>query len=142
MMGVGVGDPEEELLDSFKVFDKNGDGFITEKELRDTLKTLHEEMDPETLNKMIKEADKNGDGRVDYTEFVKIMKHWKSYNQVNFTILPFPATAFRALPLHPVIVLKVDSCSDEIANFFIAIAHCTPSRHGGDVIDPSYVTKW
>ena len=75
MMGVGVGDPEEELLDSFKVFDKNGDGFITEKELRDTLKTLHEEMDPETLNNMIKEADKNGDGRVDYAEFVKIMKH-------------------------------------------------------------------
>lgn len=38
---MGVGDLDEELIDSFKVFDKNGDGFITEKELRDTLKTLH-----------------------------------------------------------------------------------------------------
>lgn len=31
-------------------------------------------MDPEVLGKMIKDADKNGDGLVDYAEFVKIMK--------------------------------------------------------------------
>merc|ERR1712168_1119547 len=64
---------EAELLESFKVFDKNGDGFISAKELQDMMLTLGEKLTNEEVDEMIKEADTNGDGKVDYEEFVKLM---------------------------------------------------------------------
>merc|ERR1711985_32622 len=51
-------DSEEELMEAFKVFDKDGNGFISSVELR------HE---------MTREADVDGDGQVNYDEFVKMM---------------------------------------------------------------------
>ena len=49
-----------------KVFDKDGDGFISEAELRRTMANLGEVLSETDLADMIREADKNGDGRVDY----------------------------------------------------------------------------
>jgi len=62
-------DDEEEIKEAFKVFDKNGDGFIEASELRQVMQSLGEKLTEEEVEDMIKEADVDGDGRVNYQEF-------------------------------------------------------------------------
>merc|ERR1719297_692159 len=48
---------EEELIESFKIFDKNGDGFIVADELEETIMNLGETLTKEEVQEMILEAD-------------------------------------------------------------------------------------
>ncbi|KAL1463786.1 hypothetical protein WDU94_015499 [Cyamophila willieti] len=64
---------EDELKEAFKVFDKNNDGKISSLELRHVMTHLGEKLSEEEVDDMIKEADLNGDGVVDYKEFVTIL---------------------------------------------------------------------
>ena len=66
-------DTEEELLEAFKVFDRDSNGYITSHELRHVMSKLGENLTPEDLEQMIKEADIDGDGQIDYEEFVRLM---------------------------------------------------------------------
>ena len=66
-------DSEKELRDAFKVFDKDGNGFISAQELRHIMTSLGEKLTEEEVDQMIQEADTNGDGQVDYNEFVNMM---------------------------------------------------------------------
>lgn len=66
-------DTEEELLEAFKVFDRDGNGFITSHELRHVMTNLGESLSPEEVEEMIKEADLDGDGQINYDEFVRMM---------------------------------------------------------------------
>mmetsp|Transcript_97726 Transcript_97726/g.203928 ORF Transcript_97726/g.203928 Transcript_97726/m.203928 type:complete len:148 (+) Transcript_97726:106-549(+) len=66
-------DTEEELIEAFKVFDRDGDGFITAGELRDSMTHLGEGLSHIEVDEMIKEADLDGDGQINYDEFVKMM---------------------------------------------------------------------
>ena len=59
-------DREEELRDAFKVFDKDGNGFISASELRHVMTNLGEKLTDEEVNEMIREADTDGDGQVNY----------------------------------------------------------------------------
>lgn len=63
----------EELKQAFKVFDKDGDGYITATELKLVMKQLGEDLTQEQLNDMMREADTNSDGRIDFGEFCKMM---------------------------------------------------------------------
>ncbi|KAJ2472233.1 hypothetical protein EV174_005854 [Coemansia sp. RSA 2320] len=65
---------EEELREAFRVFDKDGNGFISAQELRHALTNLGEKLSDEEVDEMIQEADVNGDGQIDYDEFVKMMR--------------------------------------------------------------------
>lgn len=60
-------DKEEELKEAFRVFDRNGDGFISAPELRLVMTNLGEKLTDEEVEDMIKEADLDGDGLVNYT---------------------------------------------------------------------------
>ena len=66
-------DTEEDLIEAFKNFDKDGSGNISAQELRHVMTTLGEKLTEEEADEMIREADTNGDGYIDYVEFVKIM---------------------------------------------------------------------
>ena len=66
-------DTEEELREAFRVFDKDGNGFITSAELKYYLTNLGEKMTDDEVNKLIQEADIDGDGQINYEEFVKRM---------------------------------------------------------------------
>ncbi|XP_078173050.1 calmodulin-like [Carex rostrata] len=68
-------DSDDELREAFRVFDKDNDGFISSSELRSVLMNLGENITDEDVDEMIKEADVNGDGQVDYAEFVKMMSY-------------------------------------------------------------------
>ena len=55
-----------EITDAFKIFDKNGDGFINAQELRQVMTNLGEHLTEKELEDMMKEADTDGDGLINY----------------------------------------------------------------------------
>ena len=55
------------MREAFRVFDRNGDGFISAPELRLVMTNLGEKLTDEEVEEMIKEADLDGDGLVNYT---------------------------------------------------------------------------
>lgn len=78
-------DSEEEIREAFKVFDKNNDGHISAAELKHVMSefacpsgtdcpaNLGEKLSDDEITQMIREADKDGDGMIDYNEFVTMM---------------------------------------------------------------------
>ncbi|CAJ1915091.1 unnamed protein product [Sphenostylis stenocarpa] len=60
---------QAELARVFQMFDRNGDGRITRKELSDSLKNLGITISEQDLTQMIEKIDVNGDGYVDIDEF-------------------------------------------------------------------------
>ncbi|KAA8550055.1 hypothetical protein F0562_001739 [Nyssa sinensis] len=75
-------DSEEELKEAFRVFDKDQNGFISAAELRHVMTNLGEKLTDEEVDEMIREADVDGDGQINYEEFVKVMManffHWEA----------------------------------------------------------------
>lgn len=63
---------EEVIRSAFRTFDKDGNGFIDEKELRVAMKKLGECLSDKELEDMMRQADVDGDGKINYEEFVKI----------------------------------------------------------------------
>ncbi|XP_021906924.1 calmodulin-like protein 7 [Carica papaya] len=63
-----------ELKRVFQMFDKNGDGRITKKELNDSLENLGIFIPDKELAQMIEKIDVNGDGCVDIDEFGSLYK--------------------------------------------------------------------
>lgn len=59
-------DTEAELREAFAVFDKDGDGFIGATELQSVMSQLGENLTLEDVHSMIREADQDGDGRINY----------------------------------------------------------------------------
>ncbi|KAJ8000596.1 hypothetical protein DPEC_G00182020 [Dallia pectoralis] len=64
----------KELRDAFKEFDSNGDGQISLAELKEAMKKLMGEQlyNPE-IDEILRDVDLNGDGLVDFEEFVRMM---------------------------------------------------------------------
>jgi len=66
-------DSEKEILEAFKVFDKDGNGFVSPDELRQVMINMGEKLTDEEVDEMIREADLDGDGQINYEEFVRMM---------------------------------------------------------------------
>jgi len=64
--------PEEELREAFRVFDRDGNGLISHAELKEAMQTLGEPLSDEELKVMIDEADTDGDGQINYQEFITL----------------------------------------------------------------------
>jgi len=62
-----------ELKEAFRLYDKNGEGFIPTNVLREILKELDDKLDDEALDGMIEEIDADGSGTVDFDEFMEMM---------------------------------------------------------------------
>lgn len=59
-------DTEEELRAAFAVFDKDQSGKISAAELRHVMTNLGEKLSDEEVDEMMREADVDGDGEIDY----------------------------------------------------------------------------
>lgn len=71
------GDIEEEIREAFRVFDREGHGFITVPDLIQVLTSLGDKLTQEESEELIGEADIDGDGNVNYEEFVTMLLHKK-----------------------------------------------------------------
>ena len=64
----------DEIEEAFKVFDTDGNGFISTDELRDVMQSIDQDVRRADINEMIKQADASGDGQIDIDEFLQILK--------------------------------------------------------------------
>jgi len=66
-------DQEADLKEAFKIFDRDKDGFIDMKELKKVANMLGATLSKEEVDEFMREADIDGNGKLDYDEFVKMM---------------------------------------------------------------------
>jgi len=66
-------DSGDEFREAFRIFDTQGDGFISADKLKHVATTLGETLTDDEINEMIREADKDDNGIVDFNEFVDMM---------------------------------------------------------------------
>ena len=62
-----------EFKEAFEIFDKDRDGYITTKELGDIMKNLGQTPSEAELQDMINEVDIDGNGTIDFKEFLGLM---------------------------------------------------------------------
>ncbi len=81
---------EEKLKFAFSVFDENGDGVITRDELVKILKANHmSSNEKEVVRKadtILQQADTDGDGVINYEEFVTVSKRFPNIMHPAYTL--------------------------------------------------------
>lgn len=64
---------QDQLLEVFRSFDRDGNGFITAAELAGSMAKMGQPLTYRELSDMMREADTNGDGVLSFHEFATIM---------------------------------------------------------------------
>ncbi|KAF8563991.1 hypothetical protein P879_09695 [Paragonimus westermani] len=67
---------DADLRTSFQYYDKNKDGYICNEELRSVLRKHPGPLSQVDINMLIQEVDRDGDGRLNYEEFLTLMRDW------------------------------------------------------------------
>ncbi|XP_049867600.1 troponin C, isoallergen Bla g 6.0101-like isoform X3 [Pectinophora gossypiella] len=63
----------KELREAFRLYDKEGNGYITTDVLKEIFKELDNTITADDLDTMIEEIDSDGSGTVDFDEFLEVM---------------------------------------------------------------------
>ncbi len=69
-------DNDEEIREAFRIFDKDGNGYISEAELRHVLNNIGEKLSDEEVEELLFSSDIDGDGQVNYQEFCLMMANF------------------------------------------------------------------
>ncbi|KAL9661810.1 hypothetical protein QQ045_026638 [Rhodiola kirilowii] len=64
----------DKLRDVFRYFDRDGDGKVSAEELREYFVSVGEYMSPKEAKEIINELDTDGDGMLDFQDFLNVMK--------------------------------------------------------------------
>ena len=64
---------ESSIRRAFRTLDKDGNGYITARELKEVMSKLGEKLTTKEVEELVYESDTNGDGRIDIDEFVAMM---------------------------------------------------------------------
>jgi len=65
---------EENLKEAFRIFDKDGAGYVDVKELRHVLVHLGEKLKDDEVDEMLREVDISGDNQINYEEMVRTIQ--------------------------------------------------------------------
>ncbi|XP_045186892.1 calmodulin-A-like [Mercenaria mercenaria] len=65
---------EDELKDAFRIFDKDGAGYLDAKELRHVLENLGERMRADEVDEMFREVEISGDNQINYEDMVRTIQ--------------------------------------------------------------------
>ena len=65
---------EEKLIEAFKICDCDGNQYVTLDELRRIMKEVGESLNETQIRAMLKEVDMDGDDKINFQEFIKLMK--------------------------------------------------------------------
>ncbi|XP_036338060.1 calcium-binding protein E63-1 isoform X2 [Rhagoletis pomonella] len=66
-------DVTEDLIAAFRVFDRDGNGFITRDELQTAMEMIGEPLSEAQLTQLLAIADLDQDGRINYEEFTRLL---------------------------------------------------------------------
>eukprot|EP00918_Siedleckia_nematoides_P051186 GHVU01112025.1.p1 GENE.GHVU01112025.1~~GHVU01112025.1.p1 ORF type:complete len:158 (+),score=39.70 GHVU01112025.1:131-604(+) len=66
-------DTAEEIKKVFRVYDKDGNGFLNADELKYMMTSMCSSITDEEVDEMLKHADIDGDGQLNYQEFIKML---------------------------------------------------------------------
>jgi len=70
---------EDEIREAFRVFDIDGNGYISRSELKNVMMNLGEKMTEDECFSLVEEADIDGDGQINYEEFCVMMNSAGQY---------------------------------------------------------------
>jgi Ca2+-binding EF-hand superfamily protein len=63
----------QEMHEAFKAFNRSGGGFLNQADLRSVLDKMGESVTDEELTALIKEMDIDGDGKISFDEFQRML---------------------------------------------------------------------
>ena len=66
-------DTERDMREAFKALDKEGNGLISEAELRQILMNLGEALEPYEVDSLLRQVDVNTEGEIQYDKFVDLL---------------------------------------------------------------------
>lgn len=69
-----VEESNSSMMEAFKLFDKDGSGKIDADELKEAMMRLGDKLSKEEAEDMIRTADLDKDGKIDYIEFIRMMQ--------------------------------------------------------------------
>ena len=78
---------DKKLDAAFRLFDKNGDGFISPQEIKNVLGKKNKK-DDSYWNTIVKEVDQNGDGEISLAEFKTLMLNALEWSNENIKRKP------------------------------------------------------
>merc|ERR1711872_376118 len=64
---------KKELKEAFRIYDKEGNGYISTDTLKEILKELDNKLSDEDIDNIIEEVDEDGSGTLDFDEFMEMM---------------------------------------------------------------------
>ena len=74
----------EELKEAFRIYDRDGEGFITTDVLKEILREIDSELTEDDLDNIIEEVDEDGSGTLDFDGKIDILVYSISYTVILF----------------------------------------------------------
>ena len=74
---------ETDIREAFTIFDNDGNGQISRSELRHVMMNMGEKLSEAECDYLVEEADTDGDGNINFDEFVCMMKSAGHYSKVD-----------------------------------------------------------
>ena len=106
-----------EFKEAFGLFDKDGDGTMTTKELGTVLKRFLQNPTKAELQDMINEVDDDGNGTIDFGEFLTMMarkmKDTDSDDEIKEALKVFDKDGNRFISAAMLLTLGIKTCSEK-----------------------------
>merc|ERR1712126_759381 len=71
---------DSEVVDAFKLFDRDKDGRVTREEIVDLIESLEGDSNCPHVQELLKASDENGNGSVDLSQFMALWTAFKEYD--------------------------------------------------------------